>query len=210
MKWVQALVLVLIGLVGCKSQSPLADPFGRTTIPPPGTGGMFRQPATGLTPPIISAPAVGATGPTTPSAGNFACPPTGSAPGGTAPAWVPPSSTGAAPPGLIPPPSQVSTISPPVNNPSGVIFSPPAIQPGASTPPVGTPGVVPTSPSPISTPNYNSPIPGGAGYPTGATGGGVVGGYYPPSGIKRSPRPFFSGGVPDRRTLPVTTTLPRG
>lgn len=54
------LILILAGLsvMGCKSQSPTADPFfGRTTIPPPPTGAATGQPCNPYqTPQVVQAP----------------------------------------------------------------------------------------------------------------------------------------------------------
>ena len=45
MKWSLTLILIGLLLVGCKSQTPVADPFfGRTTIPPPPTGSVTGRP----------------------------------------------------------------------------------------------------------------------------------------------------------------------
>jgi len=47
MKWPLTLIIVAVALSGCQSQSPpAADPFfGRTRVPPPGTGDMSGPPA---------------------------------------------------------------------------------------------------------------------------------------------------------------------
>ncbi|MBN2577385.1 MAG: hypothetical protein JXB10_00145 [Pirellulales bacterium] len=122
-----------------------------------------------------------------------------------APAWVPPTMSGAAQPGLISTPGQPST-----TNYAGSLDTgtpPPANQPAASVLPGSSSGTLPLSPNPAAAPNFNySPPSGGSWSPLGA---GMAGSYCPPANSSRSLRPFFSGGVPDRRTLPVSTAIPR-
>jgi hypothetical protein len=198
MKWIQALLLMAIGLSGCKNQPSLTDPFGQTRIPPPSTGSLYGRPANGVAPPVVVGPtgtAGGAALSTTPAYGN--------APLSTAPAWPPPATTGTPPPGMISPPSQPSTTNYTNSTIPGAITSPPAVQPGTPAPPAGTLIAPPSSPNPAPAPTTNILS------PPAAVGPGVTGGYRLPANPRRNERPFFNGGVPDRRTLPVTTTSPQ-
>jgi hypothetical protein len=99
MKWPFAVMLATAALFGCRSTQPAANPFIRTTVPPPGTGqgavvvqgeqyypsGAAPGVAPGTAPPpLITSP-----------------PPPGAVPMGPPPGAMPP--PGAAPPPVIPP-----------------------------------------------------------------------------------------------------------
>ncbi len=46
MKRAILIILIALGLAGCKSQTPTVDPFfGRTTVPPPPTGSIAGRAA---------------------------------------------------------------------------------------------------------------------------------------------------------------------
>ncbi len=113
-------VIAILAAIGCRNSQPNANPFLRTTVPPPGTGaGAVVVPGeqyygTGVPPTLQSSPA--ATSPP-PAVMTTPAPPV-TAPPGVAPA-VP-----AAPPYVSPPPPVVAP-PPPVVIPPKDKFAPP-------------------------------------------------------------------------------------
>ena len=159
--WIIAAALLL----GCQGRR--MDPFGQTTIPPPGTGAIAAPggyaPPMSTAPPAISVPSVSV--PTNPVAPQFA-PAAGGAPvaPASAPAFAPAAGAPGATAAPVAPapagPPRVLNPSPPWNGTSG--WSPPTnplatSSPAAVSPLVRTPRLQPASP-------FESTM--GAGQPT--------------------------------------------
>ena len=189
MKRAFLIILIALGLAGCKSQSPTVDPFfGRTTVPPPPTGsiaGRAADPYYQAAPPVQPGPLQANTPynqgrPTTNaplysggSSWTNQSNPANSAPGST---WTNPLNTANSTPG--------STLTNQSNAPR---YSGPA--PSALTGPssAGTPG---TSPYPMQPLPQNSPAPG-----------------TPPAGYSPQTTPAQPASMPS--TLPGST-MPGG
>ncbi len=102
MKWPLAVMLATVALFGCRSTQPAANPFIRTTVPPPGTGqGAVVVQGEQYYP---SGAAPGVAPGTAPPAVITTPPPPGAVPMGPPPGSMPP--PGAAPPPVIPPPDK--------------------------------------------------------------------------------------------------------
>ncbi len=102
MKWPFAVMLATAALFGCRSTQPAANPFIRTTVPPPGTGqGAVVVQGEQYYP---SGAAPGVAPGTAPPPVITTSPPPGAVPMGPPPGSMPP--PGAAPPPVIPPPDK--------------------------------------------------------------------------------------------------------
>lgn len=247
MKRAFLIILIALGLAGCKSQSPTVDPFfGRTTVPPPPTGSIAGraadpcyQAAPSVQPGAFPANALyNQGGPTTnaplysgSSSWTNQANPTNSAPGTP---WTNPFNTANSTPG-----SSLTNQSnaPRYSGPTSSALT------GPST--AGAAGSAVASPSPAQPPLQNNPAPGTppAGYspqtppaqpasmPSTLPGSAWPAGnrYTPPGGgfnyqgtsngtpnpqpaspsPNRVATPFFAGGPPNRKTIPVTDSSPR-
>jgi hypothetical protein len=212
MKRIVILFLMFYGLPGCKSQTPSVDPFfGRTTIPPPATGsisGSAKDPYYQSTPPPQPNPAYspGIT-PSNPS----------SLPGYSGSGWTNPSNTT----------SSVGVTNAPWSNPSSTTNVPttpsyplqqtPQNYPGSSSPsaniPQQTPYAFPGS-APATSPSQTAPA-GNRYTPPGGNYNYRGAGLQTPNPQGTTPSsnriytPFFTGGTPNRTSIPIKDTSPR-
>lgn len=151
MKWLSALILTGLLTMGCRSSQPATNPFLRTTVPPPGTGGAVvvqGEPYVPQGAPVAGAPmaAPQVIAPTVPAAPPYTPQPYTPAPMTPfTPAAPPP---GAVSPPIVAPPPAMAPVpaGPPMVAPPKDKYSPPggSFQYNqSSVQPVGPQGVVP-------------------------------------------------------------------
>jgi hypothetical protein len=141
MKRLFSLILVGCVVAGCKSQTPMADPFfGRTTIPPPATGSVTGRPGDPCyqPPPLTQPPAQAPSGVFPPQVQLPSQPSSQSAPGLPS-ASAATSSQPAQPSGIAP---SVSAPRPSSTSPGGGFLAP---RPSSTSPSPGSPYVPPSS-----------------------------------------------------------------
>jgi hypothetical protein len=217
------ILFIALGLAGCKSQTPTVDPFfGRTTVPPPGTGSIsgrgadpYYQPAPSLQPPSlqVNTPYNTPYNPGRTSNSNT------TAPLFSGSSWTNPfngsTSTNPSKSGQYPgPASSALTGSPPVSTPGTSPYSlqpVPQNTPALNSPPAGYPYQAPSaqpasvpSTAPGSTlPGGNRYIPPGGSYNYRGASAELPNSQPTPPSPNRVATPFFAGGVPNRTTIPV-------
>jgi hypothetical protein len=222
--------IITLGLAGCKSQTPSVDPFfGRTTVPPPPTGSVSGQAADPYYQPFQS----GALQANAPYKQNGISTGSTNAPSYSGSTWTNPSNTAAgSSAGSIPsnqsnapryysPGSSVLT-GPSTPGASGAAGnSAYSMQPASQTnPAAGTsnggyiPRATPAQPTSMPSTLPGSNMPGTNQYtpPSGSQNynypGNAPAGNLQMSSPSVSPNrvstPFFNGGVPNRKTIPVS------
>lgn len=145
MKWLSALILTGILTMGCRSSQPATNPFLRTTVPPPATGGAVVVQGEPYIPPGAPAGAPQVIAPTVPTTPPYAPPP-------YTPPPMTPFTPAAPPPGAVSPPIVAPPVvapmpaGPPMVAPPKDKYSPPggSFQYNqSSVQPLGPQGVVP-------------------------------------------------------------------
>jgi hypothetical protein len=202
------ILLIAFGFAGCKSQTPTVDPFfGRTTVPPPPTGSITGQAAD----PYYQRNG-GAIGLKSPSPSSS-----------IAPVWTNPNNAPQYSNNTPQYPNQGSSIfsSAPSTTAPGIAASPlqpaPQNSPTLSPPPAGyTPQMPAAQPAsmPSSTPNSTWPsgnryTPPGNNFNYQGTPTGVPNVRPVSNSPNRISAPYFAGGVPNRRTIPVVDGSPQ-
>jgi hypothetical protein len=224
MKRAILILFIALGLAGCKSQTPTVDPFfGRTTVPPPGTGSIagqgaapYYQPAPTLQPPPLqaktpnnmpynmgrssanttTAPLFSGSSWTNPFNGSTMTNPFKS---GQNPGPASSASTGSSP-ASSPGTSQYLLQPVPQNTPA--LNSPPAGYP--YQPPSAQPASMPSTPPGSTSPGSNRYLfPGSSNNYRGASTE-LPNSQPTSSSPNRVATPFFAGGVPNRTTIRVT------
>jgi hypothetical protein len=155
MKWLSALILTGLLTMGCRSSQPATNPFLRTTVPPPATGGAVVVQGEPYVPGApVAAPAVGAPM----AAPQVIAPTVPTTPQPYTPAPMTPFTPAAPPPGAVSPP----IVAPPVVAP--VPAAPPMVAPPKDkySPPGGSfqynqSSVQPTGPQGVVPAGYQAP-----------------------------------------------------
>jgi hypothetical protein len=217
MKWVQKTLLMAIVLSGCKSQSPLADPFGRTRLPPPPTGSVSGSPMNSYNSgsSAITGPATVNTGTAGFRSGFSTRPGYTNPPTTVAPLWSPPATPGAAASGLASPSGQPSTTNYTGNSNSGATASAPGVQSGMSASPVSTPNTPNAPNTPVVNPppgNWTPPRDSSGTLPVPPLGAGPgnSSGILPPSNLAPAVNPNLNGPPNSVSTANINYSTPWG